>query len=272
MRANVAEVDQSLAVGDRNAKRVLRTRAFWAGLARLGEEFGIAGDGLVSFMSASVAARLEDEAFFAGLARLGKEFGIAGDGLVSFMSDGVAARLEDEAFWAGLARLGEFGIAGDGLVTFMSDSVAARLEDEAFWAVLARLGELGIAGDGLVAFMSDGVAARLDNRDFMDGLSSLCTELSPPVVIGLLKNNNPFASRLTAEYAQSVLCITRHLDLHGLDGAKCLKTLIGKSPLVGKVPELEALLLSLDSADRIEAELQRFRGTYAHKRAMAATL
>jgi len=306
MRANVAEVDQSLAVGDRNAKRVLRTRAFWAGLARLGEEFGIAGDGLVSFMSASVAARLEDKAFFAGLARLGKEFGIAGDGLVSFMSDGVAARLEDDAFWAGLARLGEFGIAGDGLVTFMSDSVAARLEDEAFWAGLARLGELGIAGDGLVtfmsnsvatrledeafwaglarlgelgiagdglvAFMSDGVAARLDNRDFMDGLSSLCTELSPPVVIGLLKNNNPFASRLTAEYAQSVLCITRHLDLHGLDGAKCLKTLIGKSPLVGKVPELEALLLSLDSADRIEAELQRFRGTYAHKRAMAATL
>ena len=104
MRANVAEVDQSLAVGDRNAKRVLRTRAFWAGLARLGEEFGIAGDGLVSFMSGSVAARLEDEAFFAGLARLGKEFGIAGDGLVSFMSDGVAARLEDDAFWAGLAR------------------------------------------------------------------------------------------------------------------------------------------------------------------------
>ena len=35
MRANVAEVDQSLAVGDRNAKRVLRTRAFWVGLARL---------------------------------------------------------------------------------------------------------------------------------------------------------------------------------------------------------------------------------------------
>ena len=45
MRANVAEVDQSLAVGDRNAKRVLRTRAFWAGLARLGK-LGIAGDGL----------------------------------------------------------------------------------------------------------------------------------------------------------------------------------------------------------------------------------
>ena len=91
-------------------------------------------------------------------------------------------------------------------------------------------------------------------------------------MIGLLKNNNPFASRLTAEYAQSLLCITRHLDLHGLDGAKCLKTLIGKSPLVGKVPELEALLLSAGSRDAIEGVLRQFRGTYAHKRAMAATL
>ena len=174
---------------------------------------------------------------------------------------------------AAIPRLSEeFGISGDGLVTLMSGSVAARLEDEAFWAGLARLGELGIAGDGLVSFMSNSVAARLDNHGFMDGLSSLCSELSPPVVIGLLKNNGGVASRLTAEYARSVLSITRHLDSHGLDGAKCLKTLIGKTPLVGKVPELEALLLSLDSPGRIEGELQRFRGPYAHKRAMAATL
>ena len=68
------------------------------------------------------------------------------------------------------------------------------------------------------------------------------------------------------------MSITRHLDSHGLDGAKRLKTLIGKSPLVGKVPELEALLLSADSPNRIEGELLRFRGPYAHKRAMAATL
>ena len=155
----------------------------------------------------------------------------------------------------------------------MSCSVAARLEDEAFWAGLARLREeFGISGDGLVTFMSGSVAARLDNRDFMDGLSSLCAELSPPVVIGLLQNNDPFASRLTAEYARSILSITRHLDSHGLDGAKRLKSLLGKSPLVGKVPELEALLLSADSRDAIEGVLQRFRGSYAHKRAMAATL
>ena len=154
----------------------------------------------------------------------------------------------------------------------MSNSVAARLEDKAFWAGLARLGELGISGDGLVTFMSGSVAARLDNRDFMDGLSSLCAGLSPLVVIGLLKNNNSFASRLTAEYARSILSITRHLDSHGLDGAKRLKSLLGISPLVGKVPELEALLLSADSRDAIEGVLQRFRGPYAHKRAMAATL
>ena len=184
----------------------------------------------------------------------------------------MAARLDDEAFWAGLARLGELGISGDRLVTFMSNSVAARLDYEAFWAGLARLGELGISGDRLVTFMSDSMAARLDNRDFMDGLSSLCAGLSPPVVIGLLKNNNGLASRLTAEYARSILSITRHLDSHGLDGGKRLKSLLGVSPLVGKVPELEALLLSAGSRDAIEGVLRRFRGSYAHKRAMAATL
>ena len=249
----------------------LNDEAFWAGLTRLGG-FGIVGPRLVTFMSNSVAARLEDEAFWERLTRLG-DFGIVGPKLATFMSESVAVRLCDQAFWAGLRRLHELGISGDGLVTFMSGSVAARLEDEAFWAGLARLGELGITGDGLVAFMSNSVAARLDNHGFMDGLSSLCSELSPLVVIGLLKNNNVLASRLTAEYARSVLSITRHLDSHGLDGAKCLKTLIGKSaPLAGKVPELVALLLSLDSPDRIEGELQRFRGPYAHKRAMAATL
>ena len=182
-----------------------------------------------------------------------------------------AARLEDEAFCTGLARLSEHGISGDGLVS-LSDSVAARLEDEAFWTGLVRLGEHGISGDGLVSFMSDSVAARLDNHDFMDGVSSLCLELSPLVVVGLLKNNNGVASRLTVAYARSVLSITRHLDLHGFDGAKRLKPLIGKTPLVGKMPELEAIVLAADTPDRVEAVLQQFRGSRAHKRAMAATL
>ena len=250
MRVSVAEPDavRSLAsmVGDRDAKRIMQTHG--------------------------ISARLADGSQLDAIPRLREEFGVSGDRLVTFMSDGVEARLEDEAFWAGLARLGELGITGDGLVTFVRESVAARLEDEAFWAGLARLGEFGIAGDGLVTFMSNSVAARLDNRDFMDGLSSLRAVLSPHAVIGLLKNNGPFASRLTAEYAQSILSITRHLDSHGLDGAKRLKRLLGISPLVGKVPELEALLLSADSRDAIEGVLQRFRGSYAHKRAMAATL
>ena len=185
---------------------------------------------------------------------------------------GISARLADGSLLDAIPRLREeFGVSGDGLATFLSGSVAARLVDEAFWAGLARLrDEFGIAGDGLVTFMSGSVAARLDNRDFMDGLSSLCAGLSPPVVIGLL--NDGLASRLTAEYARSILSITRHLDSHGLDGAKRLKSLLGKSPLVRKVPELEALLLSADSRDAIEGVLQRFRGSYAHKRAMAATL
>ena len=120
--------------------------------------------------------------------------------------------------------------------------------------------------------MGDSVAARLDNHDFMDGLSSLCSELSPPVVVGLLKNNNAFASRLTVDFARSVLSITRHLDSHRLNGARCLKPLMGNSPLVGKLPALEAIMLSADTPDRLKSELQRFRGSYAHTRAMAVTL
>ena len=51
-----------------------------------------------------------------------------------------------------------------------------------------------------------------------------------------------------------------------------MKTLIGSSPLAGKVPELEALLLAADRADKIEAILQSFRGNGKKKRAMAANL
>ena len=248
----------------------LEDKAFWAGLTRL-DKNGISGDKLVTFMSGSVAARLKDRAFWVGLARLGKH-GISGDVLVKFMSDSVAVRLEDEAFWAGLRRLSEQGIWGDGLVKFMSDGVAKRLEDKAFWAGLARLDKFGISGYELVVFMSGSVAARLDNDDFMDGLSSLCSELSPLATVELLKNDNPLASRLTPAYARSILSITRHLDSHGFDGAKRLKTLLGKSPLVGKVPELEVILLAADRPDKIEAELRMFRGSHAQKRAMAASL
>ena len=114
--------------------------------------------------------------------------------------------------------------------------------------------------------MSTAVAARLDNDDFMDGLSSLCSELSPLVTVKLLKNNASLASRLTPAYARSILGITRHLDYHGFEGAKRLKTLIGVSPLVGKVPELEEILLAADTPDKIKAKLQMYRGSRAQKR------
>mmetsp|Transcript_263 Transcript_263/g.587 ORF Transcript_263/g.587 Transcript_263/m.587 type:complete len:243 (-) Transcript_263:60-788(-) len=184
------------------------------------------------------------------------------------------SRLADGSLLTSISKLRkEFGISGNGLVAFMSiTSVVARLDDETFWAGLVQLSELGISGDGLATFMGGSVAARLDDQEFMNGLSQLCSELSPPVVVELLKNNNPLASRLTVPYAQSVLNITRHLDSQGLDGAKSLKALIGKTPLVGKVPALEAILLSANTRDSIDEALKRFRGTYAHKRAIAATL
>ena len=243
---------------------------FWAGLSRLGE-FNITGDGLVTFMTGSVATRLGDEEFWSGLSRLG-EFGISGDRLVRFMGDSVATRLGDESFWAGLSRLVDLGISGDQLVAFTSNSVAARLGDEEFWVGLSRLNEFGISGDRLVTLMTGSVATRLDDDDFMEGLSSLCSELSPPVVVDMLKNNNPFASRVTIAYARSILNIARHLDSHGFSGAKTLKALVGKTPLVGKVSALETILLSANTRESIEAALKPFRGSYAHKRAIAATL
>ena len=150
-----------------------------------------------------------------------------------------------------------------------------RLEDEAFWAGLTRLSEFGISGDGLATFVSGSVAARLNKHDFIDVLCILCSELSPQSTIELLKNDNPITSRLTVAfvaYARSVVSITCHLDTHGLDGAKRLKALMGKSPLVGKVPELGAIVLAADTPGKIEAVLQRFRGSHTQKRVMAASL
>ena len=154
----------------------------------------------------------------------------------------------------------------------MSGSVAARLEDEVLWAGLTRLGEFGISGDRLATFMSNAVVARLNCHDFMKGLSSLCSELSPRTTIELLGNNSTFASRLTVAYARSVVSITRHLDTHGFDGAKRLKALIGNTPLGGKVSELEAILLAADTPGKIEAVLQRVRVSYVQKLAMVASL
>ena len=214
----------------------------------------------------------QPDALLSSIPRLRDEYGISNDDLVAFMCSSVAVRLHDEAFWTGLSRLKEFDISGDRLVGFMSNSVAAKLDDEEFWVGLSRLDEFGISGDQLVTFMGGSVATRLDDDEFMEGLSSLCSELSPPVVVDLLKSNNPFASRVTTKFARSFLNITRHLDSHGYDGARTLKALIGKTPLVRKVAALETILLSADSPEGIEAKLKLFRGSYAHKSAIAATL
>merc|ERR1711879_301500 len=125
----------------------------------------------------------------------------------------------------------ECGITGDSLVTFMSNSVASRLGDETFWAALKRLKEeCGISGDSLVTFMSDSAASRLSNDDFMDAILILCSELSPNATVALMNNNNPLVSRMTREYAHSIVRTVKHLDSCGFNGIKALKSLIGKSP------------------------------------------
>ena len=48
--------------------------------------------------------------------------------------------------------------------------------------------------------------------------------------------------------------------------------MVGKSPLVGSIPELEAKVLKLQTHDAIEELVKSFRGSYTHKRRMALEL
>ena len=60
--------------------------------------------------------------------------------LVTFMSDSVAARIDSPEFWAGLDRLRtEWGMDMPQLVKFMGNSVAARIRSPELWAGLDRL-------------------------------------------------------------------------------------------------------------------------------------
>mgnify|MGYP007078301484 CR=1 FL=1 len=68
------------------------------------------------------------------------------------------------------------------------------------------------------------------------------------------------------------MSIVRHFELHGLAGAPTLKTLVVKSPLIGKVSELEARVLSLNTRVALDELVQSFRGPYAHKHKMALAL
>ena len=60
--------------------------------------------------------------------------------LVTFMSDSVAARIDSPEFWAGLDRLRtEWGMDMPQLVKFMGNSVAVRIRSPELWAGLDRL-------------------------------------------------------------------------------------------------------------------------------------
>ena len=201
-----------------------------------------------------------------GLARLREpdECGISGGELVTFMSDSVAARLDSNDFMDSLAFLcSELSPLATVALMKCNNPFAS------FWVGLARLrDECGISGGELVTFMSDSVAARLDSNDFMDGLAFLCSELSPLATVALMKCNNPFASRLTPSFSRSVVSIVRHFGLHGLAGAPTLKEIVGKSPLIGKMPELEARVLSLNT--RVLSRLMSFCNRFAgHMRTSA---
>ena len=77
------------------------------GVTRLRDEhqIDIEGKDLMSFMNASVAARLDDDVFFTGLVRL-RDHKIEGGDLVKFMCGSVGPRLGTDAFHESLTILG----------------------------------------------------------------------------------------------------------------------------------------------------------------------
>ena len=64
--------------------------SFLKSFQRLGQEFGITGKDLVTFMGNSATDRLNDDSFFKSLQRLTQVFGITGTNLAPSIGDSVA--------------------------------------------------------------------------------------------------------------------------------------------------------------------------------------
>merc|ERR1711908_135689 len=111
---------------------------------------------------------------------------------------------------------------------------------------------------------------RLSNEEFLNGLLSLRRELSPKETIALMKTG--LAPRLNPAYAKSVIGSVRHLNAYKRSGVTELKRLIGKSPLCGKIFELEAEICNLKTNKELKQFLDGFKGSYRHKSEMAKSL
>ena len=97
------------------------------GITRLRDEhqIDIEGKGLMRFMNASVAARIDDDVFFTGLVRL-RDHKIEGGDLVKFMCGSVGPRLGTDAFHESLAILGRC-MQGTEIARLMCNHIASRL-------------------------------------------------------------------------------------------------------------------------------------------------
>jgi len=117
-------------------------------VAKLKHDFGISGKELATFMSESVAARLDDEKFWSGLQRLQNEFGISGKDLVAFMSDSVAARLGNQEFVNALEYLCQ-QVEPTDAASIMTPAFAPRLNSEfakSIIRMICHINTLGLAG------------------------------------------------------------------------------------------------------------------------------
>ena len=94
------------------------------------------------------------DAVVVALKRLRYELGFTSAQIVTFLSESVAARLEEDAFWGSLTRLRtELGFTSAQIATFLSGSVAARIQSDTFISLLKwLLDDVSVSVDKLASF------------------------------------------------------------------------------------------------------------------------
>ena len=142
------------AVKLRNLGRIpsrLGTGVVVKGITRLRDEhqIDIEGKGLMRFMNASVAARIDDDVFFTGLVRL-RDHKIEGGDLVKFMCGSAAIKLGSDDFHESLTILGRC-VPATAIARLMCSQIASRLTPDYathFVDIVTHIDSHGLGGPG----------------------------------------------------------------------------------------------------------------------------
>ena len=135
-----------------------------------------------------------------GITRLRDEhqIDIEGKGLMRFMNASVAARIDDDVFFTGLVRLRDHKIEGGDLLKFMCGSVGPRLGTDAFHESLAILGRC-MQGTEIARLMCNHIASRL-TPDYATHLVDIVTHIESHGFGGPGKLHILLYSSLTTQY------------------------------------------------------------------------